>query len=817
MVSPTRQFVQISQLIENARSITDLNVIITQLIPLSELKKLLLNKLSKLEKKNKENDDHDIDNAEKQNNNDNSCTISGLHKNKSNLSLHSLYFNSYPFDEIFNDDIICSVIQLLSGSNMYNKLMVINKNFNRIMKENPILYQQYKIQVALSDDIWSELTQKLYINISHQLQCIEISSNLQHTFVYNTAIPLNSKNAPEPTVPLTNANCNNHNIIIDSVDAMTNKCPFMWYAIKKWQIITHLNDYDNGTLSTPTFATMSHPTTQNPSPISNKAGMALNSFPEIIGNNNNNNKKTSSDLSLMDQLLMKASTYIRSIQIDERIMSASPTGGIFGMYGLYTQSRASSNLYLNYNHELHNKKKHIASNVLKKLISLNSLTHIQWITDESAPILTPISINRCSDIQCLDLCGTQGYTILNNQILTNLDKLLVISIEFDDLRYISSPENNNNNNNNNDMDDDNKGNQDDIDGDDENKYIIFPANIEFIQLKSYDHASDIMLDLSNCCKIIAMQLTISTKSYKFSNMLKTIKWPSKQRGNKLSEHIRNPKSTYSKRIKNYSGSSIYDHSNYLIECLLIEYTHKSMSPSHDLWHQYCKMLTKNNNNKKLPVRNIRCITNSYSHPLTFKMGPYNDSVGSTFSTAETVDHFTYTNLIKGLESNEEINTNQLKVPSTKLMSASHKTESIGNINDVILKGNTEQTTNDNTKITKDNNNITDNSDGDGILWKQLIFDKYKRIYNGDDIAMDKILMYKKYFDMDIVKWIYHLGRDYGSTSMGLFDTSSFNNVPDISSMGINDRSTISNNIILNPQYIHENENRSSSSAVFIID
>eukprot|EP01084_Bolivina_argentea_P142503 250344_1 len=271
MMSAAHHLQQINQLIENARSITDLNVIIKQLVPLPELKKILLNKLSTLQTKTNE-----------QNGNNN------IVKDNS-VSLHSLYFNSYPFDEIFSDDIICSVIEYLSGSKMYHKLPQINKNFNKLMRGNPNLYQQYKIQVTLSDDMWSNNTKKLYINYSHQLQIIEISTTLQHSLPCNSLIPLNSKIAPDQS----RTNDSNYNtFIIRSVDDMTKKCPFVWYGIRTWQIITHLSDYDHNTLlSTPPINNNNNNNNNTTFSNNNVSFPDINTIPNKNRNKNKNKKK----------------------------------------------------------------------------------------------------------------------------------------------------------------------------------------------------------------------------------------------------------------------------------------------------------------------------------------------------------------------------------------------------------------------------------------------------------------------------------------------------------------------------------------------
>eukprot|EP01083_Nonionella_stella_P061215 159579_1 len=713
LVSPGRYFEQISELIENSRSLLDLNVIIEQLIPLRELKKLLLDKLCKL-KETHANEPPETTHQE----------------TDDSPSLHTIYFNSYPFDGIFHDDIICSVVQYLSGSDMFGKLARINKNFNKIMRENPILYQQYKIQVTLLDDTWLNTTNKLYINISHQLQRIAISSTMQPPFPYNTAIPLNSNIAPEQSALAGNTSREVQPLIITSVEDMTRQCPFMWYAIRKWHIITHLADYDQGCLvSTPPYSATHRPSLSQtelvvsspcvPSPVLTSVH-SPNTTDEHAQNTN-----SKSNMGLMEQLLSKAAPFIRSLQIDERVMAASSTGGVFGMYGLYTL-RTDSNLYLNYNYELSNNKKHIVCNVLNQLLSLKDLSHIEWMTDESTPMLKPMSFHTCKNIIYLDLCGSQGYTLLNGPVLVNMHRLAVLSIEFDDLRYMSAP-------NTQSME-----NTQQVAPKEEFEQIVvqFPVNIEFIQLKNYDYAGEVVFDLSLCVHIIALQLTISTESYRLSNLLHTIKWPMEA----------------------------------VVECLLVEYSHKMMSPSHHTWNEHIQMLIHNN---KLPVKCIRCITNSYSLPMWFQMGTPH---GYDDSKAETVDHVTYTNLV-GIGESREDNSDLVEMPKH-------------NETDEYCYG----------------------KDGDGVLWKTLICNKYLA---GNVNVDEKIQMYKKYFDMDLMKWIYHLGRDYRAltTNMCTFESASF---PD-TAVGDNDKPTISSNLVINPQYVNENELQSSSSAIFAVD
>ena len=56
---------------------------------------------------------------------------------------------------------------------MYNKLPILNRHFNHLMKQKTILYQQYSICVSLNDDLWKK-RKSVLISISHQTKSIHI-------------------------------------------------------------------------------------------------------------------------------------------------------------------------------------------------------------------------------------------------------------------------------------------------------------------------------------------------------------------------------------------------------------------------------------------------------------------------------------------------------------------------------------------------------------------------------------------------------------------------------------------------------------------
>eukprot|EP00483_Globobulimina_turgida_P008239 UN08255 len=58
--------------------------------------------------------------------------------------------------------------------------------------------------------------------------------------------------------------------------------------------------------------------------------------------------------------------------------------------------------------------------------------------------------------------------------------------------------------------------------------------------------------------------------------------------------------------------------------------------------------------------------------------------------------------------------------------------------------------------------ILDDKNNDGLLWKLLLMNKYKYCGLGDaddnnKFVQERVSMYKQWFNMDIAKWIYHLG------------------------------------------------------------
>eukprot|EP01084_Bolivina_argentea_P050489 92865_1 len=176
----------IMQIIKDATCLADLKPIIIALNPLQELKQLLLDKVKKLhthyQKQKHHNDKHSdiiqssrnslsLTFSENKNNRRHNKNGSKRHSRISTLSLNELYLQIMPMDEIFSDDIICSIISYVSGSNMYNKIPCINKHFNFIMKNYPILFSNYTMKLPLHTN------KALNVFVSHKLRLVELSIN----------------------------------------------------------------------------------------------------------------------------------------------------------------------------------------------------------------------------------------------------------------------------------------------------------------------------------------------------------------------------------------------------------------------------------------------------------------------------------------------------------------------------------------------------------------------------------------------------------------------------------------------------------------
>ena len=79
----TLMTLNIIEVINNAKCLNDLHQILIALNPLQQLKQLLQNEVNRIK--------------------------------HNTLSLHKLYFSIMPIDEIFSEDIICSIVHYLSG------------------------------------------------------------------------------------------------------------------------------------------------------------------------------------------------------------------------------------------------------------------------------------------------------------------------------------------------------------------------------------------------------------------------------------------------------------------------------------------------------------------------------------------------------------------------------------------------------------------------------------------------------------------------------------------------------------------------------
>lgn len=163
---------QIQDSIKNAKCLKDLISISNELLTLQEIQSLLLNKLNNID--------------------------------PNQQRLNHMYFKIMPIDIIFSDDIICAIIQYLSINFMYNKLFVINKHFNDLMRSNPILYQQYIIKLKFCSKI-----NTLYFNISHSTKSINISHFMENENYFPIQKPMD----------------------------ITSKYQFIWFCTKRLHII----------------------------------------------------------------------------------------------------------------------------------------------------------------------------------------------------------------------------------------------------------------------------------------------------------------------------------------------------------------------------------------------------------------------------------------------------------------------------------------------------------------------------------------------------------------------------------------------------
>lgn len=540
----TYKYAQIVNLIESAKTIKDLDAIVYKLLPLTELKQLLLNKLSTLneEKRNKK---------EKE-----SVEL----VSSSSLSLHSLYYNCIPFDEIFSDDIICSIIQYLASPTdddvdfMYNKLPVLNRHFNHLMKEKTILYQQYSIRVSLNDDLWKK-RKSVLISISHQTKSIYIIDPVGQTSGAITPPYISSKHNSKYNI----------NFEILNLDDMNKKCPFIWYCIKKWHIIsTSINanrlyshnlyqyynnkrvDRVNRIYYSNDFSGYVSPTDSlnadtTPTYRSNRRSSFFN-------NNDNdnmyNNTKTSSRMdiltennSIMKQLLDKAAVHIKSIQIDN------------------INNRSSKR-------------------ALKNFFWLNKLFHIQSISDYVG------NFYSIKNIQCLELIQINNTNNNNNkafEILRELKQLLVIKLDLSETMYPTIPKRELRRNSNSDNEINNDDNE-------EKEWLItFPINVEYIQISNFSNSSNYVLNFCECKHIISILFKDS----------KIFEWDITSYYTKQYQSKTN--NTSYRQIEN---CFIWPNKLHPIECILFDDGIETRCI--DNWHQYFQR-----NSNLIPIKFIR--------------------------------------------------------------------------------------------------------------------------------------------------------------------------------------------------------------------
>ena len=153
--------------------------------PLKQMKQLLLTEVNKIIKKKTTNNE--------------------------NNSLEQLYFKIMPMDEILSDDIICSIIPYLSGSNMYNKLPCVNKHFQYIFKNYPVLFRNYIMRLPLY------INKSLHCIISHKLNRIELYQDKSNII----------KTDKEHCIYFE----------IHSINDLNKYCPFKWDEINKWHFV----------------------------------------------------------------------------------------------------------------------------------------------------------------------------------------------------------------------------------------------------------------------------------------------------------------------------------------------------------------------------------------------------------------------------------------------------------------------------------------------------------------------------------------------------------------------------------------------------
>ena len=207
---------------------------------------------------------------------------------------------------------------------MYNKIPIINKHFNHIMKQNPILYQQYTIFVSLDRNTWSSPT------IKSQLQPPPPPQQ-QHYFPtdYGLTVTISHVTKTIRFISTTNPQIRSNDkydisFEIVNVDEMNRRCPY-WYCIKKWRV--NINEFDNQISSPQPYYISPYEPTRWPSP---PLTPTANINPNILFNNNNkynNNRKSngSSPPSTLHELIMTAKPYIKSIEIVRSNSNANPS------------------------------------------------------------------------------------------------------------------------------------------------------------------------------------------------------------------------------------------------------------------------------------------------------------------------------------------------------------------------------------------------------------------------------------------------------------------------------------------------------------
>ena len=426
---------------------TDLKQILIALNPLHQLKQLLLDEVNKITKNkikenrkySKEQPHHEYSNYE------------------TNISLTSLYFRVMPMDEILSDDIICSIIPYLSGSNMYNKIPVINKHFNTIFKNESTLFSNYTIRLPLY------INKSLHVCISHKLNRIQLSQNAKDSLL--TSIIKQDKHC--------------FPFVIHTIDDLNKYCPFIWDQIHKWHFM--VSPFKNG-------STIYHQqTTSNPW-----------------------------QHNLLQQIISRSKHYITSIKIELKMqksrhdyLSSNPHQNNINHDDIDTM-----------NNMIPSSQQDLPSSLLKTvdmtlLSNLNGVRYINFPSNEFIETFSNFN-GQCNEILrnllYLDLIRVNDIT---GDILKQLTKLLVLKLQFDDDAMINNPEqeqenqlmlsvngrpitplsgHNNNNNNNN------------------KKYVIeFPSTIEFLTIDGFHFwGSEHVLNFKHLSNIIAISFRNST-------------------------------------------------------------------------------------------------------------------------------------------------------------------------------------------------------------------------------------------------------------------------------------------------------------------